>query len=139
MIEVRVRARQAWRVAATYTAKAPGTHIYLLVLFVTTLTLRSVDATLADQLLRQLSTNLYQMGRSAGRVLVISAFLLDGGRWINQLVRLSAVYVPLERWAGTWRWLAVVVAGHVGATLVTPIGIWTDLRHDPGGGALSST
>jgi hypothetical protein len=54
-------------------------------------------------------------------------------------VLFSAVYVPLERWAGTWRWLGVIVAGHVGATLVTTIGIWTDLRHDPGGGALSRT
>jgi hypothetical protein len=120
-----------------YLRAAPGTHIYLLILLVTTATVRSLHPALATQLLRQLSTNLTQMGRSAGRVLVLSAFLLDGGRWLTQAVLFTAVYVPVERWVGTARWLLVVAAGHVGATLVTTVGIWADVRSNRGGLALS--
>ena len=33
------------------------------------------------------------------------------------------VFAPLEAWAGSWRWLVVFVAGHVGATLVVAAGL----------------
>jgi hypothetical protein len=133
----RSRARAAQRWLSAYLHAAPGTHVYLLILLVTTTTVRSLHPALAEQLLRQLSTNLTQMGRSAGRVLVLSAFLLDGGRWLTQVVLFTAVYVPLERWVGTARWFLIVAAGHVGATLVTTVGIWADVRSNRGGLALS--
>jgi hypothetical protein len=125
---------------ARYVRRAPGTHIYLLVLFVTTATVHSTSPELANQLLRQVSTNLTQMGQSAGRVLFLSAFILSGESpvgWVFEALLLCAVYVPLERWVGTARWLLVVVAGHVGATLVTTLGIWADVRHNPGGASLT--
>ena len=65
-------------------------------------------------------------------MLFLSAFLLDGGRWITQVGLFSLVYGAVERWAGSWRWLAVVVVGHVGATLVTTVGIWADVRSNRG-------
>ena len=120
-----------------WVVRAPGTHVYLVVLFVTTTTVRSLHPVLATELLRQASTNLSQMGRSAARVLFLSAFLLDGDRWVAELVIFSAIYVPLERWVGSWRWLAVVVIGHVGATFVTTIGIWADVRSNRGAIELS--
>ena len=122
-----------------WVVRAPGTHVYLLVLLVTTAPVRSLHPVLATALLREVSTNLTQMGRSAGRVLFLSAFLLDGGRWITQVVLFSLVYAPVERWAGSWRWLAVVVAGHVGATLVTTVGIWADVRSNRGAVQLADT
>jgi hypothetical protein len=122
-----------------YLARAPGTHIYLLILLITTATVHSLPEVLRDQLLRHLSTNLYEMGRSAIRVLLLSAFMLDDGRWFLHAVLFTAVYVPLERWIGSWRWLAVVVVGHVGATLVTTIGIWADVRYNGNSASLSRT
>ena len=131
-----VRASRATR---AWVAAAPGTHIYLLILLITTETVRSLHPALASQLLRQASTNLTEMGRSAGRVLFLSAFLIDDGRWITQVALFTLIYVPLERWAGSWRWLAVVIAGHVGATLVTTIGIWADVRSNRGAIQLTHT
>jgi hypothetical protein len=122
--------RRLGAAASHYVRRAPGAHIYLLVLFVTTTTVQAVDPAVAQALLRQLSTNLYEMGRSAGQVLFLSAFLVSSGGWIGLLAMFTALYVPLERWAGTWRWLVVVVAGHVGATLVTTLGIWADVTHN---------
>ena len=131
--------RRLLDVASRYLRRAPGTHVYLVVLLVTTGVVKSLHPVVADALLRQLSTNLTQMGRSAGRVLFLSAFLLDGGRWITQAALFTAVFVPLERWIGTWRWVLVVATGHVTATLVTTVGIWADVSSHRGGLALTGT
>lgn len=122
-----------------YVRRAPGTHIYLLVLLVTTAVVRSLHPVVATALLRQVSTNLTQMGRASGRVLLLSAFLLSGGRWVTEAVLFTAVYVPLERWVGTLRWLVIVAASHVTATLVTTVGIWADVRSHRGGLVLTDT
>ena len=132
VVVVRSWIERGRRAVGCWVAAAPGTHIYLSILLVTTETVRSLHPVLAGELLRQVSTNLTQMGRSSVRVLLLSGFLLDGGRWITQLGLFSVVYVPLERWIGSWRWLSVVAAGHVGATLVTTVGIWADVRANRG-------
>lgn len=111
---------------------SPGTHIYLFVLFVTTAVVRSTSPALSNELLRQVSTNLEQMSSSAVRVLFLSAFLLGGSGYLVPLVMFALVYVPLERWVGTWRWLSVVIVGHIGATFVTTVGIWADVRSHRG-------
>jgi hypothetical protein len=82
------------------------------------------------------STNLEQMSRSAMRVLFLSGFLLGGSGFVVPALMFAAVYVPLERWVGTWRWLSVVIVGHVGATFVTTFGIWADVRSHRGTTAL---
>ena len=133
------RRRRVLDVASRYLRRAPGTHVYLVVLLVMTGVVNSLHPVIADALLRQLSTNLTEMGRSAGRVLFLSAFLLDGGRWITQAALFTAVFVPLERWIGTWRWLVVVATGHATATLVTTVGIWADVSSHRGGLALTGT
>jgi hypothetical protein len=129
-------ARRAWRAVATYLARAPGTHVLLLVVSVTTLMLRGLDATTATRVLRESSTNLVLMSRSAPRVLFLSAFLLDHGHLIVELALFTVLMVPVERWIGTYRWLGVFAAGHVGATLATTIGIWLEVRSGVAGRAL---
>jgi len=124
--------RRAWRAAVAYVAQAPGTHILFFVTVVTTLVLRGLDEPTATRVLREASTNLVQMSRDAPRVMFLSAFLLDQGSLVRELVVFTAVLVPVERWLGTYRWLAVFAAGHVGATLATTVGIWLQVR---GGGA----
>ena len=116
--------------------RSPGTLVYLLVLLVTTAVVRSTSPSLSNELLRQVSTNLEQMGRSAGRVLLLSGFLLDSSAALGAVVLFAVIYVPLERWIGSWRWLSIVVVGHVGATLVTTVGIWADVRNHRGTTAL---
>ena len=109
--------------------RSPGTLIYLLMLLVATAVVRSTSPSLSNELLREVSTNLTQMGRSTGRVLLLlSGFLIAGSSQVIVALWFALVYAPLERWVGTWRWLAVVVVGHVGATLVTTFGIWADVR-----------
>lgn len=116
--------------------RSPGTLVYLLVLLVTTSVVRSTSPSLSNELLRQVSTNLEQMGRSAGRVLLLSGFLLGSSAAVGAIVSFAVVYVPLERFVGSWRWLSIVVVGHVGATLVTTVGIWADVRTHRGTTAL---
>lgn len=122
------RWRRLHRAAANYLASAPGTHILLLILAVTTLVLRGVDAPTTTRILRHQSTNLLQMSRDAPRVLVLSAFLLDKGRLLVEAATFTLVLAPVERWIGTYRWLATFAAGHIGATLATTVGIWLQVR-----------
>jgi len=121
-----------YRAGADYLATAPGTHILLLILAVTTLVLRGVDAPTTTRILRHQSTNLFQMSRDAPRVLVLSAFLLDNGRLIGEAIQFTVVLAPVERWIGTYRWLATFAAGHIGATLATTVGIWLQVREGAG-------
>jgi hypothetical protein len=119
---------RGWRAVATYLSLAPGTHVLLLVVSVTTLMQRGLDATTDTRVLRESSTNLVLMSRAAPRVLFLSAFLLDHGHLLVELVLFTIVMVPVERWIGTYRWIGVFAAGHVGATLATTIGIWLQVR-----------
>jgi hypothetical protein len=102
--------------------------VLLLVVSVTTLMQRGLDATTDTRVLRESSTNLVLMSRAAPRVLFLSAFLLDHGHLLVELVLFTIVMVPVERWIGTYRWIGVFAAGHVGATLATTIGIWLQVR-----------
>ncbi|HEX2849861.1 MAG TPA: rhomboid-like protein, partial [Acidimicrobiales bacterium] len=117
-----------WRRVATYLSRSPGTFVFLFVIVVTTLVLRGLDAPTATRLLRRESTNLLQMSRDAPRVLFLSAFLLDGGQLWREAITFNVVLCPLERWTGTYRWLAAIAAGHVGATIATTLGIWFEVR-----------
>lgn len=109
-------------------SRSPGTFVYLFVLAITVWLLSSLDAHTADVLLRSASTNVVEMSRSAPRVLVLSAFLVPNGNVLTLAVGFVLVHVPAERWLGTRRWLTVIVAGHVGASIITTVGILVLLR-----------
>src|SRR5581483_11365104 len=82
---------------------------------------------------RHQSTNLVQMAHDAPRVLFLSAFLTTQGRLWWEFVRFSVVFVPVERWLGTYRWIAVFVAAHVGASTATTVAIWLAANHGTAG------
>lgn len=111
------------RGAARLVGRSTGTFVYLFVLTITVWLLSSLDAHTADVLLRSASTNVVQMSRSAPRVLVLSAFVVSDGNVLAIAVVFAVVHLPAERWLGTRRWLAVIVAGHVGASIITTVGI----------------
>ncbi|MGW7413147.1 rhomboid-like protein [Streptomyces sp. NPDC054863] len=114
-----------WR----YLRSAPGTHLWLVALFVTTVAMRRLDPTFADEFLRQRSTNIHHLSQNPVRVLITSAFWTDGGGWLLYAVLYSLFHAPAERWLGTLRWLAVLAAAHIGATYLSEGVLGWAIRH----------
>ncbi|WP_433401331.1 rhomboid-like protein [Streptomyces sp. CA-146814] len=100
-------------------ATAPGTYLWLAVLFVTTVVLHRMSPAFEDDFLRDRSTNLHELAQNPVRALISSAFWIDGGRWLPYAVLFTVFHATAEHWLGTLRWLAVAVAAHVVATLVS--------------------
>ncbi|PCG84017.1 hypothetical protein CIB93_21610 [Streptomyces sp. WZ.A104] len=100
-------------------ATAPGTYIWLGILFVTAVVLRQMSPAFEDEFLRDRSTNLHELSRNPLRVLISSALWIDGGRWLPYAVLFTVFHATAEHWLGTLRWLTVVVLAHVLATLVS--------------------
>ncbi|OJF84308.1 hypothetical protein NS14008_14410 [Nocardia seriolae] len=109
------RAQAVWR----FVRSAPGTYIWLALLLVTTIVMRSLPPDEARVLLGNRSTNLHHLREDPIRVLVSSAFWLPGGGWPVYLVLYSVFHAPAERWLGTRRWLVCLVIAHVGATYIS--------------------
>jgi hypothetical protein len=115
--------------ALAYGRSAPVSSIYLIVLLVTTLVLQTSTAGTANSLLGELSTNLHHLAQDPVRVLVTSAFWVSSAWQIFFVApMLLLVVAPLERRIGGSKTIAVLVLGHVGATLVTAVGLWVGVR-----------
>ncbi|WP_030370866.1 rhomboid-like protein [Streptomyces rimosus] len=108
-------ARAVW----SYVRKAPGTFIWLAILFVTSVIMHHLAPDTLDQVLQHRSTNINNLLHSPGRVLLTSALWLAGGNWLYYFVLYNVFHVPAERWLGTRRWLAVMGVTHVGATYLS--------------------
>ena len=118
-------ARAVWH----YVRRAPGTFVWLVILTVTTHIISHINPEFRDRFLRQRSTNLHELSTSPIRVLISSALYTDGGAlWIYYLVY-NLFHVPVERKLGTLRWLAVVLAAHVGATYLSEGAVYWEVRH----------
>jgi len=107
---------------------APATCFYVFALLVTSATLAAASPAVRSELLHELSTNLTNLEHFPVRVIVLSAFWIDTVREAPVLIVFALVSVPVEDWLGTARWLIVFLSGHIGATLVTALGVylWTD-------------
>ncbi|MCX4763087.1 hypothetical protein OG562_19295 [Streptomyces sp. NBC_01275] len=114
-----MRLSGAPRAVWAYIRSAPGTYVWLAILFVTTVALHHMSPEFEQEFLRQRSTNLHELSRHPVRVLVSSAMWIDGGHWLPYAVLYSVFHAQAERWLGTVRWLAVCVAAHVLATLIS--------------------
>ncbi|PVC90540.1 hypothetical protein DBP19_18130 [Streptomyces sp. CS090A] len=115
----RDRTRPRLTAVRHWIATAPGTYIWLTVLFVTTVVLHRMSPAFEDEFLRDRSTNLHELSQNPVRVLISSAFWIDGGRWLPYAVLFTVFHATAEHWLGTLRWLAVAVIAHVVATLVS--------------------
>lgn len=109
------RLRAVW----AYIRRAPGTFVWLAILFATSLVIRQVSPHVADHILERRSTNLHYLSQSPVRVLVTSAMWISGSSWPAYFVLYNIFHVPAERWLGTRRWLAVAAIAHVGATYIS--------------------
>lgn len=129
------RTRRVWRRwtprVLAYVRSAPGTYAYLFVLLITTWVLQTSSSTIANQLLLERSTNLRHLGRDPVRVIFSSAFWASSSLELFGWLALFTVFVAqTERWLGTARTAAVFFLGHVGATLLTALGLWVALHSD---------
>ncbi|MER6731329.1 rhomboid-like protein [Streptomyces puniciscabiei] len=102
-----------------YIRSAPGTYVWLGVLFVTTVALHQMSPEFEQHFLRQRSTNIHELSRNPVRVLVASALWIDSGRWLPYILLYTVFHAPVERWLGTARWLTVCALAHVLATLIS--------------------
>lgn len=100
-----------------YVRGAPGTYVWLLILFVTTVALHHMSPQFEQTFLRHRSTNLRELSSRPVHAFVASALWMDGGHWLPYAGLYTVFHAQAERWLGTARWLAVCVAAHVLATL----------------------
>ncbi|WP_371604807.1 hypothetical protein OG345_18045 [Streptomyces sp. NBC_01220] len=107
------------RGAGSWVRSAPGTYIWLTVLFVTTVIVHQMSPAFEEDFLRQRSTNIHELSRNPVRVLISSAFWIDSGTWLPYAVLYTVFHAPAERRLGTLRWLTVAATAHVLATLVS--------------------
>lgn len=118
-----IRAPRGLRAAAAYVRSAPGTYVWLTILFFTTVALHHMSPAFEQDFLRQRSTNIHELSRNPVRVLITSAMWIDSGRWLPYAVLYTVFHAQAERWLGTLRWLAVCVAAHVLATLISELAL----------------
>jgi hypothetical protein len=112
-----------------YVRGAPGTYVWLAVLFVTTVALHHMSPEFEEEFLRQRSTNIHELSSNPVRVLISSAMWIDGGYWLPYVLLYSVFHAQAERWLGTARWLAVCAAAHVLATLISEGALLWGIRH----------
>ncbi|MGW2226777.1 rhomboid-like protein [Streptomyces formicae] len=122
-------ARTAAVAVTSYVRGAPGTYLWLAALFVTTVAMHAMSPEFEDEFLRQRSTNIHELSRNPVRVLISSAFWIDGSGWLPYAVLYSVFHASAERWLGTWRWLAVAALSHVLATLISEGVLALAVRH----------
>ncbi|MFJ6832990.1 rhomboid-like protein [Streptomyces sp. NPDC091209] len=112
-----------------YVRGAPGTYIWLTILFITTVALHHMSPDFEEDFLRQRSTNIHELSNNPVRVLFASAMWIDGGHWVPYAVLYTLFQAPAERWLGTARWLAVNAAAHVLSTLVSEGALLWAIKH----------
>ncbi|MGW4031008.1 rhomboid-like protein [Streptomyces sp. NPDC004838] len=122
--------RSGVRHVAVYVRSAPGTYIWLALLFVTTVLLGRMSPEFEADFLRQRSTNIHELSTNPIRVLISSALWIDGGGWLSYAVLYTVFHAQAERWLGTLRWLTVAVTAHVLATYISEGALLWAIRHD---------
>ncbi|MBC3843972.1 hypothetical protein GXW82_38545 [Streptacidiphilus sp. 4-A2] len=109
------RLARAAVLVARYVRSAPGNFIWLFILGINTFALVRVP----PLLLISISTNLDELSRHPVKVLVASAFWTATPSFVLWFLIFNVFSVPVERWLGTLRWLAVIALAHILATLIS--------------------
>ncbi|MBY8879191.1 hypothetical protein K7862_16325 [Streptomyces sp. PLK6-54] len=117
------------RATADWFRTAPGTHVWLAVLAVTSAVAAGLSPDLRSYLLHHVSTNLVELRIHPVRVLFASAFWIETpSALLFYALVFELVHATAERWLGTVRWLMVVALAHVGATLVSQKAVLFGIR-----------
>ncbi|MER6050502.1 rhomboid-like protein [Streptomyces sp. NPDC001793] len=98
----------------------PGTHIWLLIIGITSLVIASASEGLEQFLLHRTSSNIHELNEHPVPSLLISGFWIEQpGSFLLYVAMFELVHANVERWMGSWRWLLTVGAAHVAATLAS--------------------
>ncbi|MFH8981470.1 rhomboid-like protein [Streptomyces varsoviensis] len=109
-----VRAVRAW------VRSAPGTHIWLLIIGITSLVIAAASQGLETFLLHRTSSNIHELNKHPSQALLISGFWIESpSSFLLYAGLFELVHANVERWVGTLRWLLTVATAHIAATLVS--------------------
>lgn len=115
--------------AAAWVRSTPGTHIWLGILAVTSVIVAVSPPHVRSYLLHSVSTNLVELRHHPVRVLVGSALWIETpSGFLFYAALFELVHATAERWLGTWRWLTVAAAAHIGATLISQKAVRLGIR-----------
>ncbi|MCJ1678740.1 hypothetical protein MTF65_15570 [Streptomyces sp. APSN-46.1] len=113
-------APEASRPLRSWIRSSPGTHLWLLVIAITSLVVAIAPDRLDHVLLHRNSSNLHELTRHPIRSLLSSAFWIENPASLAlYAVLFEFFHAPVERWLGTLRWLVIVATAHITATLVS--------------------
>ncbi|WP_420707120.1 rhomboid-like protein [Streptomyces sp. NRRL S-1448] len=108
----------AW--VKNWVRSSPGTHIWLLIIGVTSLVIASASEGLGQFLIHRTSSNIHELNEHPLPSLLISGFWIEKpGSFLLYVVMFELVHANVERWTGSWRWLLIVGGAHVAATLAS--------------------
>ncbi|MEV7519034.1 rhomboid-like protein [Streptomyces sp. NPDC091371] len=108
------------RPVRSWIASSPGTHIWLLIIAVTSIVVVIAPEQVERVLMHRNSSNIHQLVKYPVRALLSSAFWIeDPASLALYAVLFEVFHAPVERWLGTLRWLAIVATAHIVATLVS--------------------
>ncbi|MEU8520407.1 rhomboid-like protein [Streptomyces sp. NBC_01216] len=99
---------------------SPGTHVWLLIIALTSIILALAPGGLEHSLLHRTSSNLYELAHHPVRALLGSAFWIEEpADFLLYVLLFEVFHAPVERWIGTYRWFLTVATAHVAATLIS--------------------
>ncbi|MFE3990565.1 rhomboid-like protein [Streptomyces goshikiensis] len=99
---------------------SPGTHLWLLIIALTSVIVAIAPDQLDHVLLHRNSSNLHELTRHPIRSLISSAFWIENPASLALYAALFEFFhAPVERWLGTLRWFVIVATAHITATLVS--------------------
>ncbi|MFD9302679.1 rhomboid-like protein [Streptomyces sp. NPDC060048] len=108
------------RPVRSWIRSAPGTHVWMLIIALTSVVVVIVPDHLEHVLLRRNSSNIHELARHPIRALLSSAFWIQNPASLPLYVVLfETFHANVERWLGTLRWILIVATGHVTATLIS--------------------
>ncbi|GHF27073.1 rhomboid-like protein [Streptomyces morookaense] len=109
---------------------SPGTHIWLLIIGVTSLVIASASEGLSAFLLHRNSSNIHELNKHPLQSLLISGFWIEQpSSFLLYAVLFEIFHANVERWIGTLRWLVTVAVAHVAATLISQEVLLLAIQH----------
>ncbi|MEV4440369.1 rhomboid-like protein [Streptomyces sp. NPDC049577] len=103
-----------------WVGSSPGTHVWLLIIGVNSLVIAAASEGLERFLLHRTSSNIHELTKHPVQSLLISGFWIENpASFLLYAVLFELVHANVERWLGTLRWLCVVAAAHIAATLIS--------------------
>ncbi|SDK80417.1 rhomboid-like protein [Streptomyces indicus] len=124
------RSPEPSRPVRSWVRSAPGTHVWLLIIFCTSLVIVFATDPYETYLLHRNSSNLVQLNERPVRALLLSAFWIENPSSLPLYVVLfELIHARVERALGTLRWLIVVATAHIAATLISQKAVLYRIQH----------